>query len=316
MSRLGVALDRRLNKPYYLFRPRQLGRRAAMRLRSQTRSREYDEITSPWGLPLRFRANEQTGLCYARRGIFDLPVCEALWRLVDPGELAIDVGANVGQMTSVLAAGIGGGGRVIAFEPHPELFRELAANVARWNSAPDTGAIQLRQVALSSTTGVAELGMGDDFAWNAGTASIAPGAGELIASVEVPVRRLDDEIASAEVGVMKLDVEGHELEVLQGAKRLLAERRIRDIVFEEFAMPPTPVTRLLEGVGYAVFGIDQALLGPLVGPASAGSARRSRDDPSYVATADPGRALARMRRRGWRVLGLGRRPSGSRRRVA
>ncbi len=300
-----AAVDRRLNQPYYLFRPGQVVRRATLGIRRRRHRDEFEEITSPWGLRLRFRANEKTGLSYARRGIFDLPVCEVLWRLLDPGELAVDVGANIGQMTSAMAAAVGSSGRVIAFEPHPDLFRELAENAGGWERAETAGSVDLRNVGASSTTGMAELGESEAFEWNTGTASMSHDPGACVASVQVPVRRLDDEIEDAAVAVMKLDVEGHELDVLRGADRLLAEERIRDIVFEEFRDPPTPVTSLLRSCGYSVFSLDQAVFGPTVGPATAGSARRSRDDPSYLATVEPDRALRRLRARGWAVLGVG-----------
>lgn len=295
--------ERKLNKPYYLLRPGQVARRALVPWRRRRLRSEYDEIMLPWGLRLGFRANEKTGLCYARRGVFDLPVCEALWRLADPGELALDVGANIGQMTSALAAAVGSAGRVIAFEPHPRLFRQLEENASHWTRAAHTAAIELRNVGASSSAGVAELGMSASFEWNTGTASMRRDSGECVAVVEVPVARLDDEVGEAAVGVMKLDVEGYELEVLRGAQRLLASKQIRDIVFEDFDEPPTPVTALLESHGYAVFSLDQTLAGPSAAPATAGSARRSTEDPSYLATADPDRALARLRRRGWQVLG-------------
>jgi FkbM family methyltransferase len=294
-----------LNKPYYLFRPGQVVRRALLPVRQRLRRDEYDEVRLPWGLPLRFRANEKTGLCYARRGVFDLPVCEALWRLADPGELALDVGANIGQMTSALAARVGAGGRVIAFEPHPELFEHLAENASRWNAVDGTGEIELRNLGASSSAGVAQLGMDASFDWNRGTASMRRNGEGFVDALEVPVRPLDDEVRGAPIGVMKLDVEGYELEVLRGAKVLLGRKLIRDIVFEDLGEQPTPVTALLEGFGYTVFSLDQAPLGPAVAPVAARAARRSGDDPSYLATADPERALARLRRRGWGVLGLG-----------
>jgi hypothetical protein len=100
--------------------------------------------------------------------------------------------------------------------------------------------------------------------------------------------------------------------VLRGAQALLREQRIRDIVFEEFGEYPTPVTEMLGSHGYAIFSLDQRLNGPLAAPARGSWARQSTEDPNYLATADPGRALARLARRGWGVLGVG--PFAARRR--
>lgn len=307
-------LQRQLNKPYYVLRPTQVVRRTLAPLHQRRLSGEYDEIMLPWGHPLRFRASDKLGLCWARRGVFDLPVCETLWRLAEEGELALDVGANIGQMTSVLAASLGAGGRVIAFEPHPDVFRQLSANVSRWNAADDTALIELRNLGASSSAGVAELAMDEEFAGNTGTASMAAdvNADEIVRSITVPVVTLDEALADARVGVMKLDVEGYELEVLRGATRLLEDGRIRDIVFEEFGELPTPVTTLLESFGYEVLSLDQTLAGPVAEPARSDWRRRSTEDPSYLATVEPARARQRLRARGWGVLGTGRR--GRRRR--
>ena len=70
---------------------------------------------------------------------FDLISCEAIWRLLDEGELALDVGANIGYMTSLMAARLGKNGRVIAFEPHPVLFQEPEQMLAGDPSVLRTG---------------------------------------------------------------------------------------------------------------------------------------------------------------------------------
>jgi FkbM family methyltransferase len=261
----------------------------------------------PWGFPLRYRTHEQTGLSIARRGLFDLIVCETLLRLAEPGEVALDVGANIGHMTSVLSAAVGPGGRVVAFEPHPELFPQLEANVRRWRELAASSQIDLHNCAVSSREGVAELVVGPWFDWNQGAATLEPDPDEdpeSLRTIEVQTVRLDDAVRD-DVGLAKIDVEGHELSVLQGAEGLLSERRVRDIVFEQTDTPPTPVTRLLERHGYHVLSLDQRLTGLRLGPAELGSARYSGGDPSYLATVDPARATSRLAVRGWAVFGRG-----------
>ncbi len=299
-------LARKLNKPYYLFRPSQALRRTLLPWHMRRLEGDRDVIRLPWGHPLRFRVDDKIGICLARRGVFDLPVCEALWRLSDKGEVALDVGANIGQMTSVLSAAVGTGGRVIALEPHPDVFQQLSENASLWQTQADTARIELRNVGASSRSGTAELRVEEVFASNAGTASmVATDDGAAVEAITVPVVTLDEEIGDADVGVMKLDVEGYELEVLRGALRLLQMRRIRDIVFEEFDALPSPVTSLLESYGYTIFSLDQDLLGPVAGPPRDPGERKSTEDPSYLATTAPERALTRMRPRGWGALGVG-----------
>lgn len=298
-------LWRRLNKPYFVFRPQQVMRRVKYTLAPDGGSGQFATVTLPWGDTLRFLRHEQTGLGILRRGLFDLTVSETLYRLADAGELAVDVGGNVGHMTSVLSRRVGRYGAVLTFEPHPSIHEYLSANVRLWAARPDAAELILYQIALSNFNGNGKLLMGSGFEWNQGSSTLEKAKEPDTRSEHVEVRRLDDILGDRYVGVLKIDVEGHELEVLQGARRALADRRIRDVVFEDFADPPTAVAQLLQGHGYEVFSLDHTLRGPLVGPATRRSASLSGDDPSYLATADPQRALDRLSRWGWAVLGVG-----------
>ena len=295
----------RLNKPYYLFRPGQVIRRLTSAA-GLGPAPGIHEIPMPWGVSLALHTDEQIGRCVVRRGVFDLAVSETLFRLADPGELAVDVGTNVGHMTSIFARRLGPEGRVLAFEPHPDIAGLLRENVGRWAADQRLAPIEIHELALSDTAGHATLAMKPAFRRNMGSASLTVDAEELAAAAEVKdvaVDRLDELVGDRTIGVMKVDVEGHELQVFRGASALLARHGVRDIVFEEFDSPPTPVTDLLTACGYTIFSLDQALLGPTIGPLSRKAAVHSLEDPSYLATADPARATARLQARGWAVLG-------------
>jgi len=139
----------------------------------------------------------------------------------------LDVGANVGTVCIALARR-GAFTRALAVEPAPDTFRHLVKNVAR-NGLGD--AIRCVNAALSATTGTAEL----ELSTNSGDHRVRV-AGPLAAEqyhertrplVRVPLRRLDDlldehGIARADVGLLWMDVQGHEQHVLEGAPKLLA----------------------------------------------------------------------------------------------
>jgi FkbM family methyltransferase len=291
---------RYLNKPYYAFRPSQLLRRAKW----SVTSRRDGHVLLPWGLPIRVRTNEAIGRAIAQTGLYDLCTTEALFRLTDLGEVAIDAGANIGYLTSVLAVSVGRNGRVEAFEPHPAVFSELSDNVARWRDAP-ISEINLHQLALSDRAGAGILRVTDEFSTNRGIAALDIERRE--GGIDVPLARLD-ELVHEQVGLMKLDVEGHELAVLNGSEALLGEGKIRDIVFEQHGDVRTDLTRLVESYGFTLFSIDQGFLGPWVHPPpSAGS---SWEPPTYLATRDPVRALRRLRPRGWSCLTMRRLGAG------
>ena len=293
---------RGLVAPQYLFRPAQLVRRIALRLRRDDAVRATARL--PWGLTIRCFRRDAIGLSILQSGLFDLPVSEALWRLADPGELALDVGANIGHMTALFAARLGPAGRVMAFEPNPDVRAELEFNADAWRRHAGVGGIEVSPLGLSDHEGNGVLLLPPSYVWNRGTAEVVEAAdarpGERHA---VRLASLDTVLPpSAGVGVMKLDVEGHELAVLAGARRALEAHHIRDIVYEDHTRYPNDVARFLEAMGYRVFGVGSTCWGPRLSPPGRAAPLWGWESPSYLATLDPERARLRMAPRGWRVL--------------
>ena len=287
-----VSIADRVVKPAYVFRPDQLLRRVVM---GRARPAEMTARLS-WGARIRVSTAEPLGAGIARRGVHELPVTEVLWRLTTRDDAAFDVGANIGYFTLLLAARCR---EVRAFDPHPQLRRALAANVALLG--PAAGKVVVDERAVSDRSGTALLSMPTDFSSNPTGATLGEAA-DAPDRIEVPTVRLDDVIGGAAVGVMKLDVEGHEAAALTGAVESLAAGAIRDVVFEEQGSLPSPASEILARHGYTIFGLRERLSGvELVAPSAVG-ARPSWDAPSYLATRDPDRAAGRMRPRGWRSL--------------
>jgi FkbM family methyltransferase len=282
-----------VNRPYYWFRPAQL----ALRLRAKDQpGGELRLVRTAWGAHL-YCWPDPLGQAVARTGVYDLTVAETLARLAAPGESAIDAGANVGLMSSLLARSVGPQGHVTSFEPHPMIFATLARNVALWEREESVSTIEARQAAVSATAGTLPLAVDPQaFAHNKGTASLEHVDGADVTDVQTV--RLDEEI-SGPVGVLKLDVEMHELAALEGAEALLSSRLIRDIVFEEHEPPPTPVTQLLEAHGYEVLSVRQGLTGPILCAPAEAHSKKLWDPPALLATSDPSRARGRLGRRGW-----------------
>jgi FkbM family methyltransferase len=228
-----------------------------------------------------------------RTGVYDLVVTEALFRLTDSGDLCLDVGANIGYMSSVLAVRAGETGAVHVFEPNPQLLPALRRNLAGWRS-PQLAPLTLHAFAASDRAGEATFALPD--AENLGQGAIGEGA----TTVTVPTRPLADVVDRADV--MKIDVEGHELAAFRGAGDLVGARGLRDIVFEEAEALPTPVTAFLQDRGYTIFGLEQGPFGPRL-VRDVGTSVRLRWDPAnYLATRDPERAAQRFARSRWTAL--------------
>jgi FkbM family methyltransferase len=137
--------------------------------------------------------------------------------LVDPNRVSIDVGANKGVYTYFLARR---SRRVFAFEPNPKIFAVLRRNLRT------TAAAVLSPLALSDRAGTAVLRVpkqGRGYSNQGSSLSAVKVRGDY-REVAVQTARLDD-LAIADVGFMKIDVEGFESEVLRGARATIARDR-------------------------------------------------------------------------------------------
>ena len=236
-------------------------------------------------------------------GVVDLAVTEVLWRLSDPGDYVVDAGANIGCMTAVLAARVAAaqGGHVLAVEAHPRVREDLERNVALWTEAVRDG-IEIVPAALSSNSGVVRLSEPSAFVSNRGLAHVVAEDEAAPGEISVAAVTLDDLVpVDRQIGVLKLDVEGHELKVLEGARRILGSGRLRDCVFEDHGRAPTPVMELLSAHGFGVFRIERRLTGPLL-LESAAPGHTPWLPANYLATRDSGRAWARCHSWGWECL--------------
>lgn len=282
-------------RPEYFFRPSQAFRRLRRWLRPP---REIETVRLPWGAEIKVHTRETIGASIYSYGIFDLPVCEAIARLLDPGETATDVGANIGQMSTLMRHRAGATGRVISFDPNPEIFTELSANLR--DTSPHLAPIRLEQMALSAAPGEASLDPGPEWKSNRGMSRLVADANASAQSWRVKLTTLDALFPAPEpIHVMKMDVEGHEASVLAGATSLLAERRIRDIIFEDFITYPSPVANTLLAAGYTIFRLHAAWSRPQLLPPIT-PAHGSASD--FLATLDPARTTARFASRGWQAL--------------
>jgi len=272
-------------KPWFVYRPKQLVRRL------RTPSDPVQVVELPWGCPIEIDVRETIGRSIWTAGVYDLAVVEVLTRLADPRRLAIDAGANIGAMTGALAARAA---EVWAFEPNPVLAPRLTGNIARIVGRRGFAPCRSFEVALSDADGEGQLEIPVGSSINGGLARLTAGN----AGVAVRTIRLDALLQDREVGILKVDVEGHEAAVFRGASESLKGGRIAHIVFEEHAGPQSEACQFLTECGYGLFEIGWRLTGPVVAPLGAGAARYY-EAPSYLATRDPLGALATCRSRGW-----------------
>lgn len=291
-----------LYRPEYVYQPSLILRRLQRALLEQD---QEQTVNLPWGLPIRIDTHETVGTLIWCYGLIDLVVAESIFRLVDRNECAIDVGANIGQMTSLMALRAGPTGHVIALEAHPQIYDELLTNSQAWSKHRQTACIEtIHAAATDINGGTILLSEGENWINNKGTASIHNNTQQPNTNVhEVRATSIDELIGNNAIHYLKLDVEGHEESVLKGASKLLQSGRLRDIVFEEHDFHVSAVPRILQKAGYELFSLHSSILKPLLINATDRKPHKVQDGANYLATLDPDRAIHRFMHKGWNCLG-------------
>ena len=226
---------------------RNSGRAAVVRLGREEQARE---------LVGRVREARATFDVSARRELRDEhAMLMVLATVLREDSTAIDVGANEGAVLESIVR-IAPRGRHVAFEPIPHLHESL---VGRFPG------VDVRRAAVSDTAGTAEFTHVPDAPAYSGLRQRGdlPAGAEQVEQVSVQTERLDDVLEHGPVpALVKIDVEGAEFGVMQGAVETLQRHR-PVVLFEHgaggadlYGTRPTQVFDLLDDVGLRIFDLD------------------------------------------------------------
>ena len=232
-----------------------------------------------------------------RYGVRDTDI-ELTKKLLAPGDVFVDGGANIGLFTLAAAAQVGTTGKVIAFEPAREVRLRLTQNVAL------NRLIQVEVVpfALSSAAGEATFRTFDIA--GAGLNHLGPSNGESGNVEAVTLTTLDAAVGATDrrrLKLLKLDLEGAEHAALRGASEILRDVH-PDIIIEieeshlkRLGSSVPEIASLLTAHGYAFFQTHKT--GDELTLSSLGDLQASKSGPNVFATTDP----ARVKQRGVRI---------------
>lgn len=219
--------------------------------------------------------NGDVGYCVAKDGYYEAWVEAVLRRLLKPGQTAVEVGANLGYHTLVMAEMLGPLGKLYSFEANPYLARLLDKTI-RMNKLEDR--IELHGVAVSDRAG--EVAFDFHPATPGGGHVTVGGLGPQERRVTVPSVSLDDQLRGlSPIHLLRMDTEGHEVRILEGAWDLIDQSPALAIVTEwnpSFMQSHHQggVPRLIEALatrGFRAWNIDSgsAQLRPIAMPSLA-----------------------------------------------
>jgi FkbM family methyltransferase len=217
-------------------------------------------MRNPWipGARLLLNSYRHKGYWYHRRNR-ERRTMELFTKLVQPGFQVVEVGAHIGYVTQYLAFLVGQSGSVVAFEPGENNLRYTRWNVSEGLAGVGAGSVRLIEKAVGAETGSGTLYEEDLTGQNNSLVVRFPGylansdAAFVPSKVHprvVPVVSLDVE-EKGSIDFIKVDVEGFEHHVLQGARRILETHR--PILMVEIQAHADEILHMMQLLGYRGF---------------------------------------------------------------
>lgn len=284
---------KKLLKPWFTHDPLLIARACLFNLGIATRGWLW--ANTCFRMPIYCDTSKTIGRAIYKNGVYELPTTELVWRLLknSPKAIFVDVGANVGYYSLLARKRLGNDGMVMSFEPLPDIHEKLTMNIKGMN-------VKAYQYAVSSSNGQATLSIPKGSESNDGISTLQDCV-DVLDRITVQTISLD-EFLDKEIYILKIDVEGHEYSALLGAKSLLAQGKIKNIIFEDHDIEHSAVATLLAGFGYKILSIgwnrERLILKPLGEP----NCSYVQDAPNYIGTLDLANLEAATLTTGWSVL--------------
>lgn len=182
---------------------------------------EFEWRRDQWGIELRLAPFYHIDRDIIVFGCYDPDLHALLEKLLQPGMVCMDIGANLGEMALHMGLRAGPNGKVYAFEPVSAVFKRLKEHIDR-NGLEQV--VAPFQIALSSTNGSLAIACADERADNQGLGSIVNTSNPKVTRREtVETRTIDAFVADRKIeriDLIKADIQGAEFALLEGGARV------------------------------------------------------------------------------------------------
>jgi FkbM family methyltransferase len=200
-----------------------------------------------------FARNGETGLTQnIYTGLQEFSDMAYVLHVMSPEDLFVDIGANVGSYTLLACRAVGARG--YAFEPIPATYARLFENI-RLNQIENR--VTCLNIGIGSAPGTIKFTAGLD------TMNHVLADGEIDPSaLDVKVVTLDSILANADPALIKIDVEGYEMPVLEGASQTLKKQSLHSVIMElngsgaRYSYQESKIVEMMRDYGFAGYSYE------------------------------------------------------------
>ena len=216
---------------------------------------EIESVRTTDGFTIKVFPNDLIGRHIYLTGEFDRSTVEVLVNLSQPGDVLLDVGANIGYVSGCFLQNVPRS-KVIAVEPQPQIVDLLKFNLKQFGD----DRYKIFPVGISNADALGWLEICD---FNRGASKVVKEQNTHTVEVQLwSAEHLFKSLQGQKIDLVKIDVEGHEETVLKASQADLNRLRPRAIFFEDHAQSAAPdgtIGRLFKSIGYKVLGVKKRL---------------------------------------------------------
>jgi FkbM family methyltransferase len=190
----------------------------------------------------------------------------AMKKLIKSGDTILDIGSHIGIVACYMRNIVGGSGQIHCFEPFPGTFARLKENMEVNDFTRTPSNVTMNMMAVSGKTGSADFYYDPTNLELNSLGQVNSGEKKLTEKIAVQTTTIDTYTqlhSLKEISFAKIDVEGHESDVIKGAENVLSQKAVETIQFEVSELPlkslgrnPDEIIAMLKTKGYLTYDFD------------------------------------------------------------